>query len=52
VGRDPTALLYTWQCQAVALGDSTAEARATALRSPLYQHASPGEPLVGPPEDV
>ena len=52
VGRDPTSLLYTWQCQAVALGDGEREARAVAEGNAFYQHEPPGGRLVGPPEQV
>ncbi|HEX2037407.1 MAG TPA: LLM class flavin-dependent oxidoreductase [Chloroflexota bacterium] len=52
VGRDPSSILYTWQCQAVALGDSEGEARAVAERSPFYRHMPPANALVGTPEQI
>jgi alkanesulfonate monooxygenase SsuD/methylene tetrahydromethanopterin reductase-like flavin-dependent oxidoreductase (luciferase family) len=52
VGRDPDSILFTWQCQVVALADSEREARALAERSTLYKNGSPGSALVGTPEGV
>lgn len=52
LGRDPTSILYTWQCQAVCLGDSEVEAQAVAERSNLYRHTPAEGTLVGTPEQV
>jgi alkanesulfonate monooxygenase SsuD/methylene tetrahydromethanopterin reductase-like flavin-dependent oxidoreductase (luciferase family) len=52
VGRDPTSILYAWQCQSVALGDSQQEARTLAERSPLYHHTASDARLVGTPEQL
>ncbi len=52
VGRDPESILFTWQCQTVAMADSEAEARALAERSVLYQQGSPESALVGTPEQI
>jgi alkanesulfonate monooxygenase SsuD/methylene tetrahydromethanopterin reductase-like flavin-dependent oxidoreductase (luciferase family) len=52
VGRDPTSILYTYQCQAVALGDSEAQARAAGERNAFFAHTPPGGRLVGTPEQV
>ena len=50
VGRDPTSILYTWQCQAVSLADSEREARAVAERAKFYRHGGQSGALVGTPE--
>jgi alkanesulfonate monooxygenase SsuD/methylene tetrahydromethanopterin reductase-like flavin-dependent oxidoreductase (luciferase family) len=52
VGRDPTSILYTYQCQAVALGDSEARARAAGERNAFFEHTPPAGRLVGTPEQV
>ena len=52
VGRDPTSILYTWQCQTVALADSEREARAIADRSQFFRAGADKYPLVGTPEQV
>lgn len=50
VGRDPTSILYTWQCQAVSLADSEREARAVAERAKFYRQGGQASALVGTPE--
>ena len=52
VGRDPASILYTWQCQTVAMADAEDEARALAERSVLYQKGKPESAVVGTPEQV
>ena len=52
VGRDPTSILFTFQCQSVAIADSEREARALAERTVLYRHSSPDGALVGTPEQI
>jgi alkanesulfonate monooxygenase SsuD/methylene tetrahydromethanopterin reductase-like flavin-dependent oxidoreductase (luciferase family) len=52
VGRDPASILFTWQCQTVALADGEAEARALAERWTLYRHSSLESALVGTPEQI
>ena len=52
MGRDPTSILYTWQCQAVALGDGEREARAVAAGNAFAAHERPDGQLVGTPEQV
>ncbi|MGH2458765.1 MAG: LLM class flavin-dependent oxidoreductase, partial [Chloroflexota bacterium] len=51
IGRDVEDILINWQCQVVAIGDSEAEARATAERSPLFVR-SPNSAIIGTPEQV
>jgi len=52
IGRDPTSILYTWQCQTVALADGEREAVALAERSTLYRHTASDAALVGTPEQI
>jgi len=52
VGRDPTSILYTWQCQAVALGDGEREAQAVAAGNAFSRQERPDGQLVGTPEQV
>jgi alkanesulfonate monooxygenase SsuD/methylene tetrahydromethanopterin reductase-like flavin-dependent oxidoreductase (luciferase family) len=52
VGRDPTSILYTLQCQAVAIADDERQATAIASRSPLFHHTGTEGTLVGTPETV
>jgi len=52
VGRDPTSILYTYQCQAVALADSEREARRIAEGTKFFQHTGAGGTLVGTPEQI
>ena len=52
VGRDPTSILYTWQCQTVSIADSAAEAQALAERTTLYQNSSKDGLLIGTPEQI
>jgi alkanesulfonate monooxygenase SsuD/methylene tetrahydromethanopterin reductase-like flavin-dependent oxidoreductase (luciferase family) len=52
VGRDPTAILYTYQCQAVSVAPDAAAARRLAEASTLYQHTGPAGSLVGTPSEV
>jgi alkanesulfonate monooxygenase SsuD/methylene tetrahydromethanopterin reductase-like flavin-dependent oxidoreductase (luciferase family) len=52
VGRDPTSILYTWQCQAVSLADSEGEARRIAERTRWYEHTPEHGRLIGTPEQI
>lgn len=51
VGRNVEDILINWQGQVIAIGDSEAEARDQAARSPLYAR-SPASAIVGTPERV
>ena len=52
VDRDPTSILYTWQCQTVAIADGEREARSLAEGTTLYRNTPPEGAVVGTPEQV
>jgi alkanesulfonate monooxygenase SsuD/methylene tetrahydromethanopterin reductase-like flavin-dependent oxidoreductase (luciferase family) len=51
-GRDPTSILYTWECPGIAIAESEPAARAIAERSTQFRHAAPEGVLVGTPDQV
>jgi alkanesulfonate monooxygenase SsuD/methylene tetrahydromethanopterin reductase-like flavin-dependent oxidoreductase (luciferase family) len=52
VGRDPSSILYTWQCQTVSIADSAAEALRLAEQTTLYRNSSKDGVLIGTPEQI
>lgn len=52
VGRDPTSILYNYQCNALAIATDAATAQRQAESSTLYQRSGPGGAIVGTPEQV
>ena len=51
-GRDPTSILYTLQCQALAIAPSEGEAKALAERSTLAKNTRAEAVIVGTPDQV